>query len=699
MGISEKTPWAIALTCYKSGQFAQARAICREMLSHAPADPRPYFLLGAMSHQKGDLDSAISFMEKAAELAPHNAACHNWLGVCYQVKSRLKDAMVSFLRSVSANPAYADAYDNLGLALQKRAEFQKAVVCHQKALSLRPNCAQTYYNLGNAYKKGGQLIEAAVCYEKAIRLKPDYHEACNNMATTLHDLDRTDEAIAYLARALEIRPDRAMFHYNMGHMLQERLRFDEAVASYKSAIRLQPRFSEAWNNLAIALKEMGLLQEALSCYRRAICLNPDFSKAHSDLLLAMHYDIRCDRRTLFEEARAWWHRHGLPLANRFIHHRGIGKDGSIRVGYVSPDFRGHSVGHFFLPLLQHMDREKVETVCYSLTVRPDAMTSRIQALSGTWRPVAGLSDDELARQIYDDKIDILIDLAGHTANNRLRVFAQRPAPVQVTWLGYPDTTGLDVMDYRISDEIADPPGESEMFHAETLIRFQDGFLCYRPPDDAPPVSERPLREPGRITFGSFNSLPKVNERVVEIWSRILRQVPRSRLLLKSKQLSNAAVRNRCLDMFLKLGITPDRIALHPATASFEAHLRLYKEVDIALDPFPYNGTTTTCEALWMGVSVVTLKGDRHSARVGASILTRIGLDSLVCDTEQGYVRAAVGLASDLGKVNEFRKGMRERMMQSPLCDAASFARRMQSAYQEMCDNWPRFSHIGVLSSL
>ncbi|MCD6306590.1 MAG: tetratricopeptide repeat protein [Deltaproteobacteria bacterium] len=692
MGIPEKTPWAIALNCYKSGQFDRAGAICAEMLSHAPADPRPYFLLGAMSHRKGDLDSAISFMEKAVALAPSNAVCHNWLGVCYQLKSRLKDAVASFHRSISANPAYADAYDNLGLALQKKAESRKAIICHQKALSLRPDCAQTHYNLGNAHKKVGQLIEAAVCYEKAIRLKPDYYEAFNNLATTLHSLGRTDEAIKYLAKALEIKPDRAMSYYNMGHMLQERLRFDEAVAAYKRAIRLQPDFSEAYNNLAIALKEMGLLQEALSCYRKAIRLNPNFSKAHSDLLLAMHYDIRCDRRTLFEEARAWWRQHGLPLADRFIHHRGAREDKPIRAGYVSPDFRGHSVGYFFLPLLQHINREKVETVSYSLTVRPDEMTSRIQALSGTWRSAAGLSDDELARQIYRDRIDILIDLAGHTANNRLRVFAQRPAPVQVTWLGYPDTTGLEVMDYRISDEIADPSGESEIFHTETLIRLQDGFLCYMPPDNAPPVSESPLRKAGRITFGSFNNLPKVNERVAEIWSRILRQVPRSRLLLKSKQLSNAAVRKRCLDMFLKSGITPDRIKLHPATASLEAHLRLYNEVDIGLDPFPYNGTTTTCETLWMGIPVVTLKGDRHSARVGASILTRIGLDFLVCDTEQGYVRTAVALASDSGTLNKLRKGMRERMIQSPLCDGASFARRMETAYQEMWDNWLRFSH-------
>ena len=285
------------------------------------------------------------------------------------------------------------------------------------------------------------------------------------------------------------------------------------------------------------------------------------------------------------------------------------------------------------------DRNEVEIFCYAEVKRPDRMTAKIRGLADQWRSTVGMGDDALARRIFEDRIDILVDLAGHTANSRLKVFARKPAPVQVTWLGYPGTTGLPVMDYRLTDEITDPEGDGDQYYTETRVRLKDGFLCYLPPDDAPAVSSPPVLKSGGITFGSFNNLAKVNEKVVDLWSRILCRVPGSSLLLKSKPLADKPTQRRYIDLFIKNGVMPDQIKMLSATASIPEHLACYDRVDIGLDPFPYNGATTTCEALWMGVPVVVLRGDRHAGRVGARYFnscrvegTHLGRSGSLCGT-------------------------------------------------------------------
>ncbi|MGD9579242.1 MAG: hypothetical protein AB7Y74_13445, partial [Syntrophorhabdus sp.] len=345
-----------------------------------------------------------------------------------------------------------------------------------------------------------------------------------------------------------------------------------------------------------------------------------------------------------------------------------------------------SVSYFFLPLLKEHSRS-FEIFCYSDVKRPDQVTACLKGLTDHWRSIVGLTDEEVARQIGQDRIDILVDLAGHTTHNRLPVFAMRPAPVQVTWLGYPNTTGIPVMDYRITDDIADPVGDSGQYHTERLVRLPQGFLCYAPPEEAGEVSSLPALIQGRVTFGSFNNLPKVNEKVVEVWSSILKKVPGSSLMLKSRSLSDKGVRHRYLDMFSRYGVTSERIQLVPYAHMKQEHLSLYGRMDIGLDPFPYNGTTTTCEALWMGVPVVTLKGDRHSSRVGASLLMRVGLEELVAETEEEYVQKAAALANDLNNLASLRGTMRGRMKESPLCDAGSFAQKMEAMYKEIWERW------------
>jgi protein O-GlcNAc transferase len=356
----------------------------------------------------------------------------------------------------------------------------------------------------------------------------------------------------------------------------------------------------------------------------------------------------------------------------------------LRVGYVSPDFRRHSVSYFLTPLLAAHDRNAVEITCYAEVKQPDEVTARLKGLVSAWRSTVGMSDAELAERIRADGIDILVDLAGHTAGNRLAVFARQPAPVQVTWLGYPNTTGLSRIHYRLVDRVTDPPDASPA--SERLVRLENGFLCYEPPADAPPPMPPPCLAASAVTFGSFNNAAKLSPATLDAWARILQGSPGSRLVLKGAAFSEAETCKRFRGEFVRRGVAEERLALAPFTPSSRAHLAAYHAIDLALDPFPYNGTTTTCEALWMGVPVIALLGDRHSARVGASILTRLGLGRLIAFDPADYVERALALASDRAGLGELRAGMRQRFAASPLCDAAGFARRVEAAYRRMWED-------------
>ena len=639
---------------------------------------------GLKLHRKGQLEEAVSCYQKALQINPNLAGVYNNMGAGLQGLGRLKEAMSSFEMAVEIRPGYVEAHNNMGNLFQQMGRIDEAVSCYEKALALKPDLSEAHNNLGNAYHHRGHLSEAISCYQKAIELRPDNAQAYCNLGNGYQIAGRIDQAIFCYEKAVKFNPDNPEAYTNMGAALKHCGRLEEAVSCHQKALELEPGNAVAHNNLGSAYKHQGSLREAISCYRKACHLKRDYAEAHSNLILAMQYDQTSNPREIFCESLAWWKRHGSPNKREFVHNRPSDLTKKrLRIGYASPDFREHSVSYFFLPLLMAHDRNEVEVFCYSEVKRVDEVTTRIRETADHWRSTVGLSCDAVAQQIYDDRIDILLDLAGHTANNRLLVFARRPAPVQVTWLGFPGTTGMEVMDYRLTDEIADPAGDADKYHSEALIRLPHGFLCYKPPETSPDVSDLPSIDKKRITFGSFNNLPKVNERVVEIWSRILLQAPGSSLLLKSRQLKDEPTRRRYMDLFIKNGVDCERIEMLPATSSISEHLDLYNRVDIGLDPFPYNGTTTTCEALWMGVPVVALRGDRHSSRVGASILTRVGLRDLITVNEGEYVSKAVGLASDLDRLKELRAGMRRRMMESPLCNSKSFARSVENAYGEI----------------
>jgi protein O-GlcNAc transferase len=562
-----------------------------------------------------------------------------------------------------------------------------AEACYRQVLATQPNLAEAHLNLGDALMGQGKLDDAVAAQRQAIRIKPDLVLAYLNLGNALTYQNKFDEAVDACRRAIRIKPDFAEAHSNLGNALTGQGKFDEAIAAYRPAIGIKPDYAEAYFGLGNALARQGKLDEAIAAYRQAIGIKPGFSKAFSNLLLGLNCDDKLTNEDLFAAHREWDERYGqrAPRFTAYTNDRDPAR--RLRIGYLSPDFRQHSVAYFVEPLLRGHDRQKVEVFCYSEVTRPDSVTTRLQGLADHWLVTVGLSDQRLAERIRTDGIDILVDVAGHTSGDRLLVFARKPAPVQVTWLGYPNTTGLKAIDYRLVDAVTDPAGEADAWASETLVRLKGGFLCYSGLRDGPEPTSAPCLRTGTVTFGSFNNPAKVSTATFDAWGKLLSRLPQARLILKGISFADAATRALFLDRLGERGVPAERVELlawHPGPAE---HLALYHRVDIALDPFPYNGTTTTCDALWMGVPVITLLGYRHAGRVGASLLTQVGLTDLIADSIEEYVEIAVALAGDPGRLDELHRILRPRMAASPLCDEGAFASKMEAAFRSMWQHW------------
>jgi len=432
----------------------------------------------------------------------------------------------------------------------------------------------------------------------------------------------------------------------------------------------------------------------VAAFRRAISFDPAMLVAHSNLLLFSNYQPGIGPEELFAEHRRWADDRETVLRGAILPHlNDRDPERKLRIGYVSPDLRQHSVAYFLLPLLEHRDRDQFHVTAYSNSVVTDQVSERIHRCVDSWCSIAGASDEQVAERIRADRIDILVDLAGHTADHRLLVFARKPAPVQITWVGYPGSTGLDAMDYRISDPLADPPGDMSRLSTEQVLLLPQTTWCYVPLSGAPDVAPLPaLTAPG-VTFGSFNNFGKISPATLDMWAEILRRTPGSRLVLKNVAMRNPAAMTQAREQFADRGITDDQLQLLSPDPSLLEHLTQYNRIDISLDTFPYHGTTTTCEALWMGVPSVTLSGPNHASRPGVSLLSNVGLRDLVATTPREYVDTAVRLAGDLPRLADIRAGLRQRMLESPLMDGISFARDMEACYQQAWRTWCREAQI------
>jgi len=501
----------------------------------------------------------------------------------------------------------------------------------------------------------------------------------NNRGVALADLGQWRQAERSYRRALALDPKHALAHNNLGNALRQLGQVEEAERCYRQALLLRPDLPQAHNHLANALRDLGRLEEAEASYRLALVL----PHAYSNLLFLLNY--------IPSRSAAEVHAEHLEFARRFA--AGLRRDPlrnasdperKLRIGYVSGDLREHSVAFFIEPALANHDRRDVDVFCYYNYPLADATTARLKAHTAGWRDVAALSDEALAALVREDGIDVLVDLSGHTSHNRLLTFARKPAPVQATWLGYLNTTGLEAMDYRLTDPHASPEGRFDAFHSERLVRLPDSQWCYQPPAACPEVAPAPCERSGRITFAVFTTPPKISRTMLEAWSRLLERVPASRLLVVTGIVGS--VPRQLAQRFTQAGIPADRLELHGSQA-FDEYLLMHGAADVMLDTHPYSGGTTTCHALWMGVPVVTLAGDTPTSRGGASLLHAAGLGDLVAESADRYVEIAASLAGDAARIAALRAGMRERLRASALMDARRFTRNLEAAFRSMWKSW------------
>ena len=634
-------------------------------------------------HRAGRLPEAEAAYREVLGADPDNIDALHFLGVIAYQLGRHDQAEALISRALLQNASNASAHNNLGNALQAQGKLEQALTSYRRALALEPNYVDALVNLGATYRAQGDLDQAVASYQKALALRPDAPMVCFHLGNILVEQGRQDQAVAYYRQAIALRPGLAEVHSNLGNALRDCGRLGEAIVCYREALALRPDFPEAHYNLGNVLKDVGEVEEAVCSYRQALALAPDYAEARSNLLCALNYVPGLRPGDIYAEHREYARRHcpaGAPRTYRNT--RDVAR--RLRVGYVSGDFRRHPVAHFIEPVLARHHRNRVEVFCYYNNPRADDVTARIRSRADGWRDVFVLRDEAVVDLVLDDAIDILVDLSGHTGLHRLPVFGRKPAPVQATWLGYLNTTGLDAIDYRITDSHASPEGLFDAYHSEHLVRLPDSQWCYQPPSSCPEVCTPPSANGGPFTFAAFSNLAKIGAPVIELWSRLVMQVPDSRLLIVGPGL--ASVRSQFLERFTRRGVPAARVQLEEGKP-FPDYLAMHREADVMLDTFPYNGGTTTCHALWMGVPLVSLAGETAPCRGGASVLNAIGLGELVAETPEKYLGIASSLAHDRRRLAALRSGMRERMRNSALMDSERFACNLEDAYAAMWRSW------------
>jgi protein O-GlcNAc transferase len=666
------------------GKLDEAVNCYRRALQLEPGLADAHNNLGSALHDQGKLEEAVDCYRRALRLKPDLADAHNNLGSTLQDQGKLEEAVNCYRRALQLEPGLADAHNNLGSALHDQGKLEEAVDCYRRALRLKPDLADAHNNLGSTLQDQGKLEEAVDCHRRTLQLKPDFADAHNNLGNALRDQGKLAEAVDCFHRALQQKPDYAVAHNNLGNALRDQGKLEEAVDCHRRALRLKPDYAVAINNLGNALWDQGKLEEAVDCHRRALQLKPESATIHDRLVFTLHYHPDYDSAALYQEARRWNDQHAEPLAKfRRPHENTVDPERRLRIGYVSPDFRNHPVAHCLAPLFSNHDHRRLEIFCYSEVARPDQVTERLRAYADVWRVTVRLTDEQMAEMVRADQIDILVDLALHTANNRLLVFARKPAPVQISWLGYAGTTGVSTIDYRLTDPYLDPPGETDSCYSEASIRLPDTFWCYDPLDDQPVVNDLPALASDSFNFGCLNDFRKVNDGVLMLWAKVLRAVPGARLLLYAPR---GRARDHVLAILGQHGIAELRVEFIDRQPR-QRYLQMYNRIDLGLDLLPFNGGVTSLNAFWMGVPIVTLIGKTVVGRAGWSQLCNLGLPELAARTPEEYVGIAVRLAGDLPRLRELRATLRNRMQASPLMDGKRFAGHMEQAYRQMWRKW------------
>jgi predicted O-linked N-acetylglucosamine transferase (SPINDLY family) len=634
----------------------------------------------------GEHSAAEEAYRKAIELRPDFADAINNLGMLMGGLGKLEEAIELFRRAIRLDPAEGRLHNNLGAALNRKGNFEDAAASFQKAVDLKPKYVEALSNLGTTLRLLGELKPAAKKFRAALKINDQYWPAHVGLAETLKDLGLHKKALAEIDHALTLRGNFSQGHFLRSMILRDMQRYDESIDAVRHMLRLDPDDQQGITSLAYALLERGDMDEAMEALNRSVALRPN-AMTLSNVLMTANYHPGYAAADLLAMHRVWAELHEAP------HRPGWGNyandrtpNRKLRIGYVSPDFRGHVVAHFLEPILENHDHDQFEVFGYANLRHFDMHTWKIRSQVDQWREIADKSDVEIAAQIRKDRIDILIELAGHTGGNALPVFARKPAPVQINMIGFPSTTGLSAMDYRVTDARCDPPGQTDPYNSERLLRMPRLWWVFNPTPNSPEVGPLPADKNGYLTFTSVNNFTKVTSDVQRMWARLLLAVPNSRLIFQQNAMNSEHTTQAVRRRFAEMGVDTARLEFRPMS-DLHTFFKLLNESDLTLDPFPFNGGTTTCQSLWMGAPVLTLAGERHASRMGLSMMTAIGLPEFVAHSPAEYIEIGRCLAGDLPHLREVRRGMRERLLASPLLDGAGYTRELEAKYRQVWTEW------------
>jgi predicted O-linked N-acetylglucosamine transferase (SPINDLY family) len=708
-----------ALGLHQQGKLSEAKLIYEEILSKNSNHFDALHLSGVLANQSGRLEEAEAFYKKAILINSNSAPLHsnrgnmlkemkrfdealasydkaislqkdfatalNNRGNTLKALKRFDEALASYDKAISIKSDYADAFNNQGVLLQDLKRFEEALASYDKAISIKPDYAEAFNNRGNTFTELKQFDEALASFDKAISIKPDYAEAFNNRGNTFTELQRLDEALASFDKAISIRSDFAEAFNNRGSILHQTKRFYEALKSYEKSISIKPDFAQALHNRGFTLQNLNLFEEALGSYEAAINQNPDYFVAQSNRLYLMSYMQNLSASDRLEEARKFGSNVTRAARRKFTFWNNGTVSKKLRLGFISGDLRRHSVGLFLESVLSRLDQSKLHLIAYSNNSVEDTLTVRLKKYFRPYKSLDGLVDEEAANLIHDDEVQILIDLSGHTAFNRLPVFAYKAAPIQVSWLGYWATTGVKEIDYLIGDPYVTPLEEAQHF-SEKIKRLPETYFCFTQPDIDVEVKDLPAKKNGYITFGCFNNFSKINKSVITLWSKVLLSIDRSRLFLKTEQLGDSSLIYETVGLFTSCGVSAERLHFE-GQSNFREYLESYNKIDIALDPFPFPGGTTSAQALWMGVPVLTKKGNRFISHNGETIAHNSRQADWIADDDNDYLAKAIHFSSDIQALAKLRSGLRAQVLGSPLFDADRFARNFENAMFEIWEEY------------
>jgi protein O-GlcNAc transferase len=663
---------------YRAGRKQRAETTCRQLLARDPNNDRALHLLGIMALEVRQDAMAAQLFMRALDNAPHKAAYYVNLATALHRLGKPSEAAEVLGLAISTDPNLAEAHFNLARALFDLGDKEGSFSALERAAQLSSDRSEIHLEFARRLNTRGEFERSVESYRKAMELGNGAADIHVELASVLRTQRHYEEALNVARIAVDLAPRLLGAHIELGKSLLSSQREGEAIQALRRAVQLDPSSAEAHANLGFALETVGHVQEAIQSMQCSLTLAPSDHTMLSNIIYLRSFVPGTSAQTLLDEAKSWDQAFGKPSSIALpACENDLDSGRRLRVGYVSSCFYGHCQSFFTVPLLEHHDRQAVEVYCYSAAGHPDSITQRIRSVADVWRDVSQQDDAQLARAVRDDRVDILVDLTMHMGNSRLMAFAERPAPVQICWLAYPGTTGLAAMDYRITDRYLDPPESSDWPYSERSIVLPDCFWCYDPLTSEVEPGPLPATQQGYVTFGCLNHVRKVNEATLQLWADILNQVHDSRLLLHAP---SSASRSGIVEILARFGVQAQRVTFADRLPRLE-YLNLYRQVDIGLDTFPYQGHTTSLDSLWMGVPVVSLLGPLLVGRAAITLAANLELGELVHETNEGFVNAAVQLASDVQRMQALRASLRSRMEACPLMDAHRFARNMEAAYR------------------